>query len=412
MIVRDKTIAFFASALFMVHPSLFINVQMVAQNFVFLNILFNVLSLGFFLKSFADDKFHYGFYILNFIFFLIGLLTFEISGLLFAHVFLLSFFILKKSFGQSLKLCLPYLFVTACFAFVYLQEGSGLSAGEAMEALDLSPGSLLASYFLLQHWYVGNLLLPADYIFMKNIYPVTEQISFLIGVILFYLIVLALLVSVFWRRSLKSMALFWFLLGFPFSFFGMFAHYYMGLVMEPHWLSFPSIGFFLLLALIAKDLDGLWSRKIGSLMLISLLSFFILEGQMHQRVSLKERSYAYYWEATSPNNVLALMSLAMSYLKEKEYEKAVFFAHQAKRACVYDPYRANLTVGNFYLDMRDQQSAIFYFRKAMEIDPRHPAAYLQYAVALKRLGKMEEAERYLRQGIALRGDKFKGLAPN
>ena len=103
--------------------------------------------------------------------------------------------------------------------------------------------SYSATVSLLLNWYFANLFFPNEIILMKNSLPLTKSLLLWNGSLL--LTSATILYLLFrWNNTLKGFALGWFIVGFAFMPPSCAIHAFsMGLVIEPYWFYFSSMGF-------------------------------------------------------------------------------------------------------------------------------------------------------------------------
>jgi len=175
--------------------------------------------------------------------------------------------------------------------------------------LFLDPWVLTANLFILIKWYVTNFIFPNGIVFMFNMEPVKDFIWFWNLLFFGFLIGIPLVILLFLRKSVEGLALSLFLIGFLIMIPGATFRPFMGVVIEPYWFYFSSIGVFLLVAALVQKLNAHANKYLFAILLCSVFLFFVTNARQH--ISLGRNSVVYYvnWVMKSPNNTIALEGL-------------------------------------------------------------------------------------------------------
>jgi tetratricopeptide (TPR) repeat protein len=126
-----------------------------------------------------------------------------------------------------------------------------------------------------------------------------------------------------WKKGIKPFALSVFFLGFVSCAVACFAYYpHVHPYIEPHWFSFSSIGFFLLVA----DYCLEWKKKMPARLWVLLVgvicSYWLVSLQVINVHWQNQESYCRYWLSVNQKNPTPFRGLAESLLKKGKHQEA------------------------------------------------------------------------------------------
>jgi len=296
---QAPTCAFLASCFYCAHPINNMLVNYKTAGMLSLFVIFLQLGMITFFTYLGRQR--RGFYLLSLGFYLLGLLTHEMSMMLPVYILVASIFLQKTSLKRAVFLCLPYL---GCFILYLLVRSviSDLRPVDTLFRMKISFGSCIASLMPLLIWYLSKLVVPYKIIFLLDGLVIKEDV--LIWNILFVLIVIAVLYLCFfkWKKGPQAFGLALFVSGFiPFvaaSF--IYTRWFRTVIIEPHWFAFSSIGFFILLthglmSFRKKNKDRLW--QVSIILLIMCLSLLTRRHNLYWR---DEKTFCTYWLSVNP----------------------------------------------------------------------------------------------------------------
>ncbi|MCA9403377.1 MAG: glycosyltransferase family 39 protein [Candidatus Omnitrophica bacterium] len=180
-----------------------------------------------------------------------------------------------------------------------------------------------------------------------------------------------------------------------------FSRPFLGFVIQPHWLFFSSVGFFVCLG----HLIGRCRIALRTCAAVILTVVFVLASQRQNTRWSSEHLYCTYWLSVSPDNFWPNFWLGHDYLSRGRYGLAQRYFLRAART----PYKQNVVLGNLGIIALKQEKfslAEAYFMQVLEYDPRDAQTYYylghiyhktrQYRAAIFFLNKALEIDRYLR----------------
>ncbi len=359
-ILANRSLAFFLSLLFLVHPALSQAVAWLPGRNDSLVAVFILASFICLLNFSAQPKLKsllgYSF------FFFLALLTKETAIFLPVLAFTYFFTIGRSDRLEAINKFLVILFSFAS-GFIWLilrslafsKENIGVAAA-ALSVIKNLPDSLIMG---------AKMILP----FNLAVLPISADSSFLLSLIAWPLLILALFFSQKKRRDYLFFGLAWFLIFFipPFAISSA-APYFL-----EHRLYLPFIGFLIVLAEIdfIKNLDF----KKGYIKIIAffILLFFSVLTWQH---SLKFIDRLTFWQsavADSPHSPLANKNLGSMYYFENQPDKAIVYY---RRALEVNPNEtmAHNNLGLIYLEKKQYGVAEKEFKKELEINPNYDKA--------------------------------------
>lgn len=313
-ITQDKNIAAVTAILFAVHP---VNAEMLSHitlNSVLISGGLLQGSLISFWMSVSSLKNIKKWFSLSIFLFILGLLFLETSLLFPAYLGLLCLLTPKNKRLKTFQRTFPFWGIAILYFILWIFMASANGQwNDKIHHLNISFLSYTATLSFLLKWLIENLFFPGNLVFIKNSQLISESLwLWNSGLIL----ALGLLVFLFWkwRASTKSFALGWFLFGFAFMLPASLVHAYsMGMVIEPHWFYFSSMGFFMLLALILNDLRKHIKLTLYITLLMSLAFYWGITSYRHHVIAKTEIGYLEYWLKNSPGNLLPALMLGNLY---------------------------------------------------------------------------------------------------
>jgi len=322
-------------------------------------------------------------YWLSLLLFLLALLTLETAVLFPLYAFCLLIFLppagqrplpeaavcpsgefVHRVWRQALIKTAPFFLLAAAYLILWLRS-AGQQADLAAKIAQIHPSFL--EYFsglsYLIFWYIRILLWPQGIVFIRNI-AFSEGEWFFIPLLIAAAVLTAILLRR-WGKSLKSLSVIWFLLGLSILPVAIFAQTAMGLVIEPHWFFFSSIGFFVLAGISWLRLEERWPQHFFPAAFVLLLVFLAGFSQHYHKIARTEKSLCLHWLKYSPDNPIALMSLGKIYAADNNFGAAT------------DCYQRILTASQY----------------------NHPAVYNQLAMLALRQNDLAEARKFINAAL-------------
>lgn len=383
-IIKKRSLAFFLTLVFLVHPAL---VQAVAwlpgRNDSLLAVF--VLAAFLCLMDYSDRPkplplFAYSFFLL------LALLTKETAILL--PFLAIAYFIIKNRRHLSpadISLVALYSFSSGFIwlllrKYAFVTENIGLSAA-VWSVIDNIPNAFIMG---------AKLILP----FRLSVLPVAADSSFVLAAIAWPLLIMAIILSRSkdWKNICFGSA--WFLAFFIPPFMISSAAPY---ILE-HRLYLPFIGFLVILAEIdwVKNLD--FRRRLPRtvaiviLLLLSILSF---------RHSLYFHDQLSFWRAavaSSPHSPLAQKNLGAMYHLSGQPDQAIGYY---RRALELNPEEqlAHNNLGLIYLEQGDYEAAEAELKSELALNPNYDKALFNLGDLYYRQDRRSEAERMFKEAL-------------
>ncbi len=356
---RKRTLAFFLSLIFLVHPVLLQAVVWIPGRNNSLLAIFVFLAFLFFLKFLKQAKlFHYLFYLF---FFFLALLTKESAIVL---PLLIIFYFAFIDTGQSSRTD-RWLLVFGSVAvdfFWFLMRSLALGS----ETINYST----TFWDTIHSWsaifiYLGKLLFPIH----LSVLPIIPDSTLVFGVITLILLAVAWIFSKQKRNNYLIFASLWFLLFLLPSFINFDGRPYF----LEHRLYLPFFGFLLFLA----ELD--WIKKLNfqkrQVQIAGLLILLILAG-ITIKHSQNFKNRLTFWESaveTSPHSSLAQKNLGAMYYFSGEYSRAIKHDQLALDLNSQEAMVHN-NLGVIYMNQQKYSLAKKEFRIELKINPHYRPA--------------------------------------
>jgi len=375
-LTAEKKLALLTAGLFCLHPINTVVVDQITFNFVLLYDIFMKLSLILLGRALPPNRLSRTYYGLSLLCGAFALLTFEGAVLLPLYVTAFIFLIERKDPARLIKFSLPYFTLSGLYIFLWLLI-AGANAGIAGKAglLSLTPLSYLAALAKLFGWYITRLVFPVDIVWMYALRPSTQNAA-LIGLTALALTGAA---GVWCVRSAgkdwKASGLLWALTGCILVLPASLSHAYIGLVIEPYWLYFPSLGLFLLLGHFLTSTLKKMARPAGNIFLIILtISMFAVTQQYHFFFRTEE-SFCRHWLKVAPDNPIAQYRLGVIAAQEGRDQAALAHFYDVLNNGSYQSAKAHYNMGLIYWKHGDVDHARAHINAAIAAVPLYAAAY-------------------------------------
>jgi protein O-mannosyl-transferase len=305
----------------------------------------------------------------------------------------------------SLKRVTPYVAVT----IVYLVARAAVLRGLGHAQSSLSLSTLVMTWPSVLWFYLKQLFWPADLSVFYDVPYVTSPGLANFALPLIGLAVFSMGLWLMWRRLEEgdrhsiAMALAWLILPIlPVLNLSVFAE---GETVHDRYLYLPSIGFAIIAAIALRRLNFGGAKLFGQPAIQSVLVLIIALA-----LGVSTSSQHIYWASdlvlyhhgasVAPDSRIAKTGLANE-LSERGYydEASKLYKEVVDRHPTY--WTAVKSLGCNFMRLGKYEDAAAYLSRGIEMRPIEPTQYLSISVALQELKRMPEAERAIRQAIAL-----------
>lgn len=391
LLTQNRGLAFLTAALFCGHPIHSTAVQLIGNNFI-------LIAAG--LLQGALIAYWQRRLILSLLLFTAALLYFEGAVLFPLYLAAVLYFFRRPSLKALLRECGPFLLLSLAYLVLWgIVSARNTGFIEKAASLSLNLSEYTASMFVLIKWYLANLFYPADIVWIKNIQPVRNAVwIYNAGFIGAAALIVWALKS--WGRQ-KAFALTWFLLGFAILPVACLGHAYMGLVIEPHWFYFSSMGVFFLLALGLTNLKTRINPKIWTIFCVMIVGYCISATWAYNIVNKTEKSYCEFWLKSSPDNTIALMALGKIHAEAQEYPEALMYYERILKTSSYDPHVVHTNIGLVFASTGNLSEARKHIKKAILLSPRYANNFNVLGTIFSKEGNFVEAEGNFQRALEL-----------
>lgn len=167
----------------------------------------------------------------------------------------------------------------------------------------------------------------------------------------------------------------------------------------------PLIGLFIMIAWGTGSLVARWRFKT---LIVATMAVVVFLAMM-----LCTRQQAGYWQNTSKlfnhalavtdNNFMAQAAMGEVYLKQKKYDKAIYYFTESAKSDVYRP-GLHGKLGFALLRTGKTRQAVDHLRKELNNKTNPHIWRTRLAAALTKLGQLDEAVEHYRKALELKGD--------
>lgn len=397
-VVKDKTVVFLATVLFFVHPinGVLVNYKN-ATGFSLLLLAMN-LSLLRHLSIFEGRERTSG-WILGFTWLGVALLCHEVAVMFPLYLALVLFFIGGRP-KKILLHCLPS-FIMAVGYLLFRMLWTNLKGHLIDKAalFDLSLFEYIAAFAKLVFWYISQLFFPENVVLMWNTGfqggGVWGWSLFLVG-----LVVVCLGLVVRGKKNPVSFGLMWLAIGFIPVVLGCFSRPWFGIIIEPHWLSYSSMGFFLIAGVGLVWLQKFLRRSLWIMVVSAVLVFCVVVSQKYNFLWGNQIRYCTYWLTSCPGNFMPLFWLAYGYLEREDYWMARhLFLRMLERGVRYEWVYGNLGLCEYHL--HNYEAALKYFDQARQLNPGKADTLYYTGLIYLEHGDLQKSEEAFKQAIVL-----------
>jgi tetratricopeptide (TPR) repeat protein len=396
---NPRMVAFFAAALFAIHP---INGEAVnfitARNALLCGVFF-FLSCYSYLRYLTDSaENNRGWYLSAIIFFILALFS-KVTGIILPLILVIFTFAFHRQKQKSGWLpLLPFMFLSAAGFFFFKHVAMLKRVIDVPDAAETS-ATLLAKIAMAAQipvFYLYKMLIPFNYSVEYDIHEFGTRltVTYVAGslAVLTGLVTATLLLKP--RRHFLAFIAVWYLV----SLLPVLHLFPTHPVVADRYAFLPSYPVFLLLA--SCHVNALRRFPPGQLLFgaVILISLAISSNQ-HNRVWKSDKSLWEYTVRTAPHSVTAHTNLARLYfIEENEYDKGLEFAKKAQQL---NPRDTNYDVFQGVLRMRenDPRGAIAYFDRALKRNNQHIETLVNLSTAYQMLGERGITLEYLQRAV-------------
>jgi tetratricopeptide (TPR) repeat protein len=300
---------------------------------------------------------------------------------------------------DAFKAASPYLILSAAYFILRLKFAS-IKSGlwDQAQFFGLSFVAYLASFAKLIGWYLAQLISPSRVVLIWTT-PVVEHHAWIYIAALAVFLCLCTLFFRLTKQPILRWGMAWLAIGFaPVSLACLF-RLSEGLCLESLWLTFASIGYFLMLGYL---LDWLWGyrRPLGVAALAVLLVCLSSVSRIYNRIWSDERRYCLYALSTAPSYVSGYFWLGTAFMRDHEYDLARHFLPLGLPSKVYNRQIYN-NLGIMDFEEGKWDSAEKNFLSAIEENPQHDLAYNYLGNIYLQRNEIDRAKKILRQALEI-----------
>jgi hypothetical protein len=398
-ITGDKPLAFLAAVLYGVHPINGMNVNYITASALATFILCTQASFLYFMR-FSDERRKRD-YFLSFVFFILALLSHEISVAIPVYLAAYLFFIKKERWTHSLGLLAPFVVFMALyfgarfkeFFFARLIHGASEAMGD--------PAGHFTTWYDLVSWFVSKLVIPHEIIFL---WSQKYGAAYFPGkAIVFALILAATIYLIFfrWKQGWKPFVLTVFMVGLLPSVISAFSYFpIVWPLLEPHWFYFSQMGFFLFLAAFLMRLIRRHGQ-IGIFLCVVLVGILVALAWDYNSKWQTQEKYARYWLSLNRGNLTPYYGLGRSLMDQgdcvgalKAFQDGISTLNTNTVYLLADKGHCLDVVGE------DNRSA-FFLNSAMAEDPGYAKTYYYVGLYLIKRGDRVNALREFQKAVEL-----------
>ena len=278
-----------------------------------------------------------------------------------------------------------------------------VKTGIAWMGLDVS--NVTPSLMVLAGWYVKQFFLPTEVLFMKTIWPVTQSLIFLNGLIgclfLYYMWVLFRL-----RHSNLVWLFVWFFVALS-SLGGAFLIApAQGLTIEPHWFLVGSFAVYWMVSLLLIKIYREINKVLACGLIIFVLIFLMGWTKNYNYLWRSQESYCLYWLEKEPNESFPSFWLGADYLRKGRYKEADYYLQKSLSGWYID-WETFIDLGSSAIRQKRWDDGVLWSKKAIALNPSAVEAYNNLGVISFENGDAVKAKEYFSQALLLNPKYYK-----
>jgi len=392
----NKSIAIVTALFFGIHPLHVESVVWITERKDVLFTFFFLLSAYqyiLYLKDKAKLK-----YSLALFFFLLSLMAKPQGVMLAPTLFIIDFIIDRKFNVKSLIEKIPFFILALFFGILTLSLMEG-----QVEEINFFDKIILSGFTFSV--YLFKLVLPIG---LSAIYPYPEALE-TIHYIGFLFFIIVLLMGYFSIRKSKPLAFgLWFFILNIILFLQIFPNTYV--LMADRYSYIPSIGIFILFAILYSYLDKKYKKHIKLFQLGYLVWAIVLISSTVVRGNVWKSSLS-LWEDTvkkHPNIPEALNNRGFAYYEQSNNKKAIADFNKAIKIDPEFSY-AYINRGTIYLNQGKNEKALADYNKALDIFPEHANALINKGIIFRKQSKLQEALNSFNKALQISPNSIEAL---
>lgn len=291
---------------------------------------------------------------------------------------------------------IPY----ALFRAHFFEVKTGLIG--TLHSLHIPFINFAATYVTLILWYLAKLLTLQGIVLMWDT-PVITNPGAAWGLVL--LGGLGFL-GVIWRLAQKTkggevpLAISWIGIGLLPVAWGCLSRPLFGMIIEPHWLVFSSLGYFLLLAVLFAKIRYCVHARLYAVFLVTIGLAYLTSTWDYNYLWGDQKRYCLYWQGLSPRAYWPNFWLGHSYLEEGHYSQA----REPFRRILENGKRDFETLGNLGIieyRLGNLAAGLSYFQESLAMNPRHADTYYYIGDIHLKSHQPQMAEGFFAQAVRL-----------
>ncbi len=396
----NYNLAFLAGLFFLIHPINGIVVNCISANIFAFQVIF-ILGTILWLWESLERKNDRVLYALSLLFSFLSLFWHESGIMIPFYVSAVILLFRKDPLKEKALYLFPYfliVFFYILFRFFFVNiHGSIL---KQLTFFYMTGWGYGATLFRVFGWYIAQLFYPrgiveewATPVLYQNIF--WDSLGALSLLLLFFLLFVR-----FAKIKICQLALAWFLIGFAPLCLGAFIVSRPNpiAIIEPHWLVFSSIGFFILIAyFFVFILDRF--KKVGLVLLFVVIFAWGAASHAYNRIWADEKTYARFWSQQAPNLKLSYFYLAKAYQDEGAFNEARKYYRLALNGYSSDVY-VYINVGAMDEQEGHWKEAELDYKRALKVDPFSGTVYNNLGALYSDQNKPVKAKEYFLQAVA------------
>ncbi|MBF0478144.1 MAG: tetratricopeptide repeat protein [Candidatus Omnitrophica bacterium] len=411
-LTRQFWVAGVTAILFCVHPINGMLVNYITANVLIVQLIFMAASLWLMHKSIiysGKGLVKWGMMGLAGIFYLLSCLCHETAYFLPFYAAALCLMVHRLSIRQTFKYCALF-FIILGFILLFRMRFSdvGGSYWKIYQTMGISPWQFIATVSKAWFWYVSQLFYPRGVVLIWGTPVVVQGAPAWITALLFFFIIMGWMIIKWMQQQIYvyGFLLLFFILGIIPVFLASLSFSRVGIVLEPHWLFFNSIGFFALTAWLLDNLGKKVSTILTPGLIASMVVALISQSWVMNNIWSDEINYCNFWRSHILTKKFDLIDgfQANAYFNKKNYSESYELFNKSL-GDLPNQWKYLVNLGVIAANEKKIDLAVTYFKKAIAVEPHQAISYSNLGAAYRDLENNEMAKIEFEKAMALDPDQ-------
>ncbi|MBF0484025.1 MAG: glycosyltransferase family 39 protein [Candidatus Omnitrophica bacterium] len=398
---KNKVVSFLTAIIFIIHPINGLLVNYLTANVYTVQIILMILTMLCFANK--DEKSNtWLWHICGVILFIFTCLCHETSYFLPFYIIGFLIIVRRKSFGSAFKITLGLWIVLSIFIlFRFFYADLKISVLDKVANQGIGFLSYVAVLSKVWFWYLSKLCNPQGIVLIWNTRAVTNYLELRSLLFIIFIFAVVLICFGFYKRKnfIAAWAGFIFLFSICVILLPAFYNPIDGVMIEPHWIIFNSLGFFFLLALFLCGLFEKSNKYVVSGLILTIIFSLMWAAHINNYFWGDPLRYLDYWSQNIDKNIASIdFYKALVYQDKNDIENAEKFYFASLHGSRVD-WQVYNNLGLINIKRNEFDKAGEFFEKANAVNPQSSIINTNIGYLYFKKNDLIKAEKYCLEAI-------------